>query len=238
MSTDWHTAYNEDVTYLVNVLKNYGPPLRSKLQQRSLETEQAEQALRRSRRNNRVSSMGLLAMALVAVMSFISDSSVVQTRPTPDTAAISPSSPPAEPSAKNRHRFEMGSAPGDDRDAEDPPLRFAERPDGKFCSDWFPAEDSAGCDGTCLWQRFCTRDRCNPDLAGQCAMAPIETHCGPWPGSCPNSARLDDGSMIDWAGRFGFEFDFRAEVWRRATDGLSLQDVIDVHAGILPATPN
>lgn len=66
--TDWHRAYNEDVTYLVNVLKDYGPPLRAKLQQRSIEIEQRESELRRTRM---YASLGMLVILGLGLLRFL-----------------------------------------------------------------------------------------------------------------------------------------------------------------------
>ena len=81
--TDWHRAYNEYVTYLVNVLKDYGPPLRAKLQQRSIEIEQRESELRRTRM---YASLGMLVILGLGLLRFLLGSPALPGPASPETA--------------------------------------------------------------------------------------------------------------------------------------------------------
>ena len=218
--TDWHRAYNEDVTYLVNVLKDYGPPLRAKLQQRSIEIEQRESELRRTRM---YASLGMLVILGLGLLRFLLGSPALPGPASPETAmSIGDSGAVA-----GQYSVEPGIVP-DGGPAGGAPI-FAQRADGRFCSDWIPAEPSAAgdCPGACRWQRICTRDGCDPQRVERCGIDLAEFRCGPWPGSCPNSTLWNDESMIVWAIEHRFEWDFRGQTWRDAETGSSLQEMLD-----------
>ena len=224
--TDWHRVYNEDVTYLVNVLKDYGPPLRTKLQQRSIECEQRESELKQAR-GWMFASVGLLVILGLGLLRFLLGAPGILGPASPSTAMSI-----EEPgSVAGQYAVESGIVPG--RDAAGGAPIFAQRADGRFCSDWIPTGPSAagGCPGGCQWQRVCTRDGCDPQRVDRCGIDLAEHRCGPWPGSCPNSTLWNDESMIVWAMEHRFDWDFHAQTWRDVGTGSSLQEMLDQAGG-------